>query len=163
MNNTNKKTNNCTKTSVHWAWELYLFPYFLWACTTTQNNLSQSLISIPYFTVVEVRGEHLFLIHSKPTIFLILIYVHCAECFWLEQTVIYIPITIKEAQQPLPSLASNLAVEVVTKYNISAAIRQAALYSYEFSATSKNPMEKELQMRSTALEEIILFFVALLG
>lgn len=64
--------------------------------------------------------------------------------------------------ESLPSPASNLAVYVVTKYNISAAIRQAALYSYEFSATSKNSMEKELHMHSTALEAMILAFVALL-
>lgn len=63
----------------------------------------------------------------------------------------------------LPSPASNLAIYVVTKYSISAAIRQAALYSYEFSVTSKNSTEKELHMQSTALEAIILGFVALLG
>lgn len=51
--------------------------------TTTQNNLSQSLISIPSFTVVEVLGEHLFLICWK-LLFLMVIYVHCAECIWLE-------------------------------------------------------------------------------
>lgn len=65
--------------------------------------------------------------------------------------------------ESLPSPASNLAVYVVTKYTISAAIRQAALYSQEFAAASKNPMEKELHMRRTALEAMILFFVALLG
>lgn len=86
---------------MHWAWELYLLPCFHLAYTTSQNNLSQGLISIPSFTVLEVPGEHLFLIHSKPTIFLILIYVHYAECIWLDQTVIYIPIMIKKAQQSL--------------------------------------------------------------
>lgn len=60
--------------------------------------------------------------------------------------------------ESLPSPASNLAVYVVTKYNISAAIRQAALYSYEFSTTSENPVDKELHMWSTALEAMILFF-----
>lgn len=62
------------------------------------------------------------------------------------------------AAESLPSPASNLAEWVVTKYNISAAIRQAALYSYEFSVTSKNPMEKQLHMQSTALEAMFFFF-----
>lgn len=65
------------------------------------------------------------------------------------------------AAESLPSPASNLAEWVVTKYNISAAIRQAALYSYEFSVTSKNPMEKQLHMQSTALEAMIFFFFLL--
>lgn len=64
--------------------------------------------------------------------------------------------------ESLPSPVSNLAIYVVTKY-ISAAIRQAALYPYEFSATGKNIMEKELHMQSTALEAMILVFVPLLG
>lgn len=69
----------------------------------------------------------------------------------------------RSTPESLPSPASNLAIYVVTKYNISAAIRQAALYSYEFSVTSKNSMEKEMHMQSTALEAMILVFVALLG
>lgn len=87
----------------------------------------------------------------------------CRMCLTRTNSYLYSNYNQRGTAESLPSPVSNLAVYVVTKYNISAAIRQAALYSYEFSAASKNPKEKELHMWSTALEAMILFFVALLG